>query len=112
MTDSYGDLHNGSRNATVYYWLDPDTGSALYHTEVNDEAAVPFLPDICSAETYLEQCAEAGDRDRYAKYSHYQARTRKVGDAVNLLTDQIRINDFSLVRTDPLPTPTTPLSLI
>jgi hypothetical protein len=40
-----------------------------------------------------EQWAEAGDRDEYAKYSLYQAKTRKVGDAVDVLTDQNGIED-------------------
>ena len=74
--------------------MDPDTGAALYHTELNDKATVPFFGDVGSAETYLEQCAEAGDREDYAKYSLYRAKTRKVGDAVDVLTDQSGINDF------------------
>lgn len=78
IPDSYGDLHSGGQKATVYYWVDPDTGAALYHTEMNDQAVVPFFPDVDSAERYLEQCAEAGDRDEYANYSLYQARTRKI----------------------------------
>lgn len=87
-------MHNGRKQANVYYWLDPDTGSVLYHTEVNDEATAPFFGDVGSAETYLEQRAEAGDREGYANYSLYRARTRKVGDAVDVLTDQSGIEDF------------------
>lgn len=94
ISDSYADLHNGARTATVYYWVDPDTGAALYHTGLNDEASVPFFPDVGSAETYLEQRADAGDRDQYAKYSLYEAKTRKAADAVDVLTDQSGIEDF------------------
>lgn len=94
MPESAADLHDGGRTATVYYWVDPDTGAALYHTGVNDEATVPFFSDVGTAETYLEQRADTGDHDEYANYSLYEARTQKVVDAVDVLTDQSGIEDF------------------
>jgi hypothetical protein len=90
----YGDLHTGTTRSTVYYWLDPDTGAALEHTGINDEATVPFFPDVESAEAYLERRAETGEKAQYENLSLYKARTRKVGDAVDVLTDQSGIEDF------------------
>jgi len=88
------DIHNGKRTAKVYYWLDPETGSALEHTGVNDEQTIPFFPDEESAQAYLERQADTGDTDEYEKYSLYQARAKKVGDAVDVLTDQSGIDEF------------------
>ena len=90
----YADLHNGKRKATVYYWLDPKTGAALEHTGVNDESTIPFFPDEETALEYLEKRAERGDKADYEGLSLYKARTRKVGDAVEVLTDQSGIVDF------------------
>lgn len=78
----------------MYYWLDPDTGAALYHTGVNDEETVPFFPDEEAAEAYLERRAASEGDERYENLSLYKARTRKVGDAVDVLTDQSGIEDF------------------
>lgn len=66
----------------------------MYHTDLNDEATVPFFVDVGSAEKYLGKQAEAGGRDRYAKYSLYQAKARKVVDGADVLTDQSGIRDF------------------
>lgn len=90
----YADLHNGKRNAKLYYWLDPDTGSALEHTGVNDEQTIPFFGDEETAKEYLERRAENGDKEKYEGLSLYQARAKKVGDAVDVLTDQSGIDDF------------------
>jgi len=90
----YDDLHNGSRNAKLCYWLDPDTGAALEHTGVNDERTIPFFADEQEAKEYLEHRAELDGKDKYDGLSLYQARTRKVGDAVDVLTDQSGIEDF------------------
>jgi len=78
----------------VYYWLNPDTGAALEHTGVNDETTVPFFPDEESAEAYLERRAESGEEEQYEHLSLYKARARKVGGAVDVLTDQSGIEDF------------------
>lgn len=91
----YTDLHNGTRKATVYYWLDPETGAALEHTGVNDEETIPFFSDEDEALHYLEKRAENGDTSEYEGLSLYKARTRKVGDAVDVLTDQAGIGDFA-----------------
>lgn len=90
----YGDLHQGTTRSTVYYWLDPDTGAALEHTGVNEERTVPFFPDEGSAEAYLERRAASEGDEQYENLSLYKARTRKVGDAVDVLTDQSGIEDF------------------
>lgn len=90
----YADLHSGKRKASVYYWLDPDTGAALYHTGVNDEETIPFFRDEGSAMDYLEKRVEGGDKEQYKGLSLYKARTQKVGDAVDVLTDQAGLVDF------------------
>ena len=41
----FDELDRGKQRATVYYWLDPQTGAALHHTGVNDGESVPFFPD-------------------------------------------------------------------
>lgn len=87
-------LHQGTTRATVYYWLDPDTGAALYHTGVNEEKMIPFFPNEEAAQDYLERRAEADGDEPFENLSLYKARTRKVGDAVDVLTDQSGIEDF------------------
>jgi hypothetical protein len=91
----YRDLHSGTTRATVYYWYDPDTGAVLEHTGVNDEQTVPFFPDEETAHDYLEHRTDTVDADRYEGLSLYKARTRKVRDAVDVLTDQSGIDDFA-----------------
>lgn len=90
----FDDLHRGKQRATVYYWLHPQTGAALHHTGVNDEEAIPFFPDEGTARDYLENRAETGDPEQYSGLSLYKARTRKVADAVDVLTDQAGFHDF------------------
>lgn len=88
-------LHNRERRAQVYYWLNPETGAALYHTGVNDDEADPFFGTVDDAEAFLEQQAKAADgSSRYENLSLYTARTRKVEDATEVLTDQAGIDDF------------------
>lgn len=96
MVESYADLHTGGTRSTVYYWLAPDTGAALYHTGVNDESTIPFFPDVGAADRYLDQRAaeDPEEEDRFEKYSMNEAQTRKIGDAVDGLTDQSAIEDF------------------
>lgn len=90
----YSDLFNGKKQSKVYYWVDPDTGAALEHTSVGNEGTIPFFDSEESAEEYLEKRAEMGDKTDYEGLSLYQGRTRKVGDAVDVLTDQSGIEDF------------------
>jgi len=90
----YADLHNGQRQAQTYYWLDPDTGAALEHTAVGEEKTIPFFPDEDNAKEYLEHRAETGAEADYDDLSLYRSRTRKVADAVDVLTDQSGIEDF------------------
>ena len=95
MTDNgYSDLHQERQRTIVYYWVDPDTGAALHHTTVNDDAVVPFFTSIDEAETYLEQQADMDGPDEYDHLSLYQASTQKQCDAVDVLTDQSGIGDF------------------
>lgn len=88
-------LHKGTRRTTVYYWLDPATGAALYHTGAYDDEADPFFDSMEEAETFLEQQADQGEAaDRYEAASLYKARTRKVEDAKDVLLDQAGIDEF------------------
>lgn len=86
-------LHRDDRRSKVYYWLNPETGAALYHTEAHGEEANPFFGSANEAEQFLEKHAE-NDSERYKGMSLYQARTKKVEDAVEVLLDQSGINDF------------------
>jgi len=86
-------LHNDGRRSKVYYWLNPDTGAALYHTEANGEEANPFFGSIEEAEQYLETRAAQGS-EQYQGLSLYQARVDKIEDAVDVLTDQSGLTEF------------------
>lgn len=90
----FDDLHRGEQRTTVYYWLDPQTGAALHHTGVNDEETIPFFPDEGTAWNYLENRAGTGDLEQYNGLALYKARTRKVADAVDVLTDQAGFDNF------------------
>lgn len=88
-------LHKGSRIAKVYYWLDPETGAALAHTNAYDDEANPYFETIEEAERFLEQRAETADRlERYETMSLYEAKTRKIRDAKDVLTEQAAFDDF------------------
>ena len=88
-------LHNGRQQSTVYYWLDPKTGAALYHTGVYTDEANPFFGTVEEAEASLEQQADAAENaERYAGMSLYRAGTRKIEDATAVLTEQTGIGDF------------------
>lgn len=88
-------LHNGKQRAQVFYWLDPETGAALYHTGAYDDEANPFFGTAADAEAFLDRQAEAADEpNRYEALSLYKARTRKVEDATEVLTDQAGIDEF------------------
>lgn len=88
-------LHKGSRIAKVYYWLDPGTGAALAHTNAYDDEANPYFGTILEAERFLEQRAETGNRsERYETLSLYEAKTRKIRDAKDVLTEQAAFDDF------------------
>lgn len=86
-------MHQDGRRSTVYYWLNPDTGAALYHTEVNGEEANPFFGSVSEAEQYLEKLGN-DQPERYEGLSLYKAKVQKVEDAVEVLTDQSGIDEF------------------
>lgn len=88
-------LHSGRQRAQVYYWLDPTTGAALYHTGAYDDEANPFFETVEDAEAFLERQADAAEEEaRYEGMSLYKASTRKVQEATAVLTDQAGIEDF------------------
>ena len=84
----------GRYNETVFAWYDPDTDSLLYHTEVNEEFADPFFDSEADARSFLEKRAETGDNDQYENLSLKKLRGKKVGDAVEVLTDQSGLEEF------------------
>jgi len=86
-------LHQDGRRNNVYYWVNPDTGAALYHTEANGEEANPFFASVGDAEQFLEKQVE-NRREEYENLSLYKARIEKIEDAVEVLMDQSGINDF------------------
>lgn len=61
---------------------------------MNDEESIPFFPDEDTVCDYLETRAETSDPEQYDGLSLYTARTRKVADAVDVLTDQAGFDDF------------------
>jgi len=86
-------LHQDGRRNKVYYWVNPETGAALYHTGANGEEANPFLGSIGEAEQFLEK--QAGEETKkYEGYSLYEARIQKVEDVVEVILDQSGIDDF------------------
>ena len=86
---------DGGRRKTQFYWYNPNTGAALYHTGVNEDEADPFFDSVEEAEDYLEKQAESGNREeRYEGMSLYETRNKKVEDAVEVLMDQSGIQDF------------------
>jgi hypothetical protein len=90
-----GPLHTGRTRSKLCYWVDPDSDSALVHTEVGEEHAIPFFDSVGEAEQYLEKRAETGDEERYENLSLYRARVKKQEDAVDVLLDQSGIQDFA-----------------
>lgn len=88
-------IHTDGRRSTAYYWLNPDTGAALYHTTFNGDEANLFFPSVGEAERFLEQQAQRHDQERYQGMSLYKAKVSKVEDAVEVLMDQSGINDFA-----------------
>lgn len=90
-----GEIVPGRGRATLYYWMDPETGGALYHTEAYDDEAAPFFPSTDEAVRFFEQQAEQIDEDRYERMSLYKARVTKDMDALDVLMDQSGLSDFS-----------------
>lgn len=86
-------LHTGRKTSRIYYWVDPDTDSALVHTGVNEEYAIPYFDSVGEAEKYLDRIAD-GNKEAYDGLSLYEARVKKVGDAVDVLMQQAGVDDF------------------
>lgn len=80
---------------TQYAWYNPDTSSYLFHTEANDEYADPFFEEEEDARNYLERLAEAGTKQEYENLSLHKLKSKKIGEAVEVLTDQAGLQDFA-----------------
>lgn len=92
-----GDLRpdGGRYTETLYAWYDADTDTYLTHVEVGDEFATPFFGDEEAARRYLDHRArEVDDTARYEGLSLQKLRAKKVGESVEVLTDQAGIEDF------------------
>lgn len=88
-------MHTGRTPSTIYYWADPKTDAALYHTGVNDEEAIAFFETVGEAENYLEKRDESNPAEDYSRFSLYRARVKKEMDAVDVLMDQSGLADFA-----------------
>lgn len=84
----------GRYTETVYAWYNPDTNGFLYHTEVNGEFANPFFDDEEDAHNFLEQHAEIHGKHQYENLSLQKLKAKKIGEAVEVLTNQSGIQDF------------------
>lgn len=85
----------GRYTETWYAWRDPDTDTYLTHVEAGDEFASPFFPDEEAARRYLDHRArEVDDTGPFEGLSLQKVRAKKVGEAVEVLTDQAGIEDF------------------
>jgi len=79
----------------MYAWYDPDTDTYLTHVEAGDEFASPFFEGEDEARRFLELRAhEVEDEARYEGLSLQKLRAKKVGEAVEVLTDQAGLQDF------------------
>lgn len=88
-------LPDGGRYTDTHYsWYDPDTDTYLYHTQVNDEYADPFFDTEEDARQFLEQQADINGEERYEGLTLQKHRSKKIGEAVEVLTDQSGIEDF------------------
>ena len=83
----------GRYTETRYAWYDPDTDAFLYHTEANQEYTNPFFDTEEDAYTFLERRAEH-NQPEYENLSLWKLRSKKVGEAVEVLTDQAGLTDF------------------
>jgi len=89
-------LADGGRYTdSKYAWYNPDTGSYLYHTETNGEYADPFFEEENEAREYLERLAESRTKAEYEKLSLHKLKSKKIGETVEVLTDQAGIHDFA-----------------
>lgn len=85
----------GRYTDTLYAWHDSDTGTYLTHVEAGDEFATPFFEAEDDARRYLDHRAhEVADTARFEGLSLHKFRAKKVGEAVEVLTDQTDIDEF------------------
>lgn len=85
----------GRYTETLYAWYDPDTDTYLTHAEAGDEFATPFFEEEEAARRFLDHRArEVDDNDRFDGLSLQKLRAKKIGEAVEVLTDQSGIHDF------------------
>jgi len=78
-----------------------ETGTVLHHATANGEEANVFFGSDDRAEECLERLSDGVDSDRYEGLLLYQARTRKVKDAVDVLMDQSEFDEFVPDRAEP-----------
>lgn len=108
MQEDYDELRpdGGRYTDTLYAWYDPNTDTYLTHVEAGDEFASPFFPDETAARRYLDHRAhEVDDTARFEGLSLHKLRAKKIGEAVEVLTDQAGIDEFVPDGGHQLPTP-------
>ena len=77
-----------------YGWYDGDTDTFLYHTELNGEYVDPFFETEDEAKDYLAKLADNGNKEDYMGLSLRKVGDRKIGEAVEVLTEQSGLMDF------------------
>lgn len=93
MDDGHNSRSERRRNM-IYYWFDPDTGTALYNTSVNGNEPEPFFDSIGEAEKVLKQQVSQEDSDPYRNMRLYSAKIQQIEYAVDVLMNQSGIDDF------------------
>lgn len=85
----------GRYTETMYAWYDPDTDTYLTHAEAGDEFATPFFEEEDQARRYLDHRShEVDDTAQFEGLTLRKLRAKKIGEAVEVLTDQAGIEDF------------------
>lgn len=89
-------LTDGGRYTETFYgWYDGETDTYLTHVEVGDDFASPFFEEEGDARRYLEHVAELReDTSGLEDLSLRKLKAKKVGEAVEILTDQAGIGDY------------------
>jgi len=85
----------GRYTETLYAWYDPDTDTYLTHAVAGTDFATPFFDKEEDARRFLDyRSQEINNTARFEGLTLRKHRIKKVGEAVEVLTDQSGIEDF------------------
>lgn len=80
---------------TLYAWYDPDTETYLSHGEIDEGFAQPFFENEEGARQFLDhRSREVDDKSCFEGLPLQKLRAKKIGEVVEVLTDQSGIEDF------------------